>query len=264
MLTNAAVNSTYDVRDYCICSSSELPTTYECPVTVRVKNQGSKPTCVAHAAASLVEYHYKKETNTYKSFSTEFIYGFRDVGYYIGNGMCIRDALKTLQRFGDCFKTDCPGNNDYEKAMNNVSSNIEKYKELAYPYRVSTYYKCNTSEEIKTALVNHGPVLVSMNTYDKAKLVEDIYTYDPNAEHGRHCVMIYGYDERGWLVQNSWGTLWAGDGRFTLPYDYKLNEAWGISDAVTEDITVKKTTPVLNYVYKIFNKIVNFFLKFKK
>lgn len=265
MLTNSAVNSSYDARDYHICAATELPASYKCPVTVRVKNQGSKPTCTAHATASVVEYHYKRQhDNTYKSFSTEFIYGFRDVGYYVGDGMCIRDALKTIQKYGDCFKTDCPGNNDVDKAMNTVSSNIDKYKELAYPNRVSSYYRCKTIDEIKTALVTHGPVLASMNTYNGAKIVDDVYTYDPEADHGRHCVMIYGYDDRGWLVQNSWGDLWAGDGRFTLPYDYNLNEAWGVSDDILEDNVVSKPSKLPAFIYKLFNHIVNWFMSLKK
>ena len=264
MLTTSTVDSGYDLRDYSITCSKELPQVYSCPVTVRVKNQGIQSTCVAHAAASVVEYHYKSAHKIYKSFSTEFIYGFRTFGYYIGDGMRIRDALKTLKNIGDCFKSDCSGNNSYKIAMSRVSSNVDKYKELAYPYRISAYYRCKTTEEIKTALIKHGPVLVSMNTYDGAKLVKDVYTYDSTAKYGRHCVMIYGYDERGWLVQNSWGSLWGGDGRFVLPYKYKLNEAWGISDSITDDINVKRTDSRRDRLYKLFNKVINVLLKFVK
>ena len=87
---NEVVRSTFDARDYTINADTNLPTEYSCPAKVPVKNQGTKPTCVAHAAASLVEYHHKRQNdNNYRAFSTEFIYGTRDIGYYVGDGMMI-------------------------------------------------------------------------------------------------------------------------------------------------------------------------------
>ena len=138
---------------------------------------------------------------------------------------------------------------------------VKHYRELAYPHRISTYYRCYTNDDIKTALVKHGPVLVSMNTYEGAKIVNDTYTYDPRAEFGRHCVLVYGYDERGWLIQNSWGTLYAGDGRFVMPFDCKFNEAWGITDEIISDeVNIKKRNKFTNFIYKVYNKIVNWWL----
>lgn len=257
-----AIKSTFDVRDYTINADQNLPTEFSCPVKVLVKNQGFKPTCVAHAAASVVEYHHKRQNNNrYRAFSTEFIYGTREDGYYVGDGMSIRDALKTLHKYGDPYKTDCPGNNDYEKAMNVVRTNWDAYKEFAYPHRISNYYRCYSNDDIKTALVKHGPVLVSMNTYDNAQIVDDMYVYDETAEHGCHCVMIYGYNERGWLVQNSWGQLYAGDGRFMMPFNYRFNEAWGIADELNEgELNIKKQNAFTNAIYCLYNTVVNWWI----
>lgn len=256
------IKSSFDIRDYTINADTELPHKYTCPHKVPVKNQGSKPTCVAHAAASLVEYHHKRQhENKYRAFSTEFIYGTRDDGYYVGDGMQIRNALTTLQKYGTPYKIECPGNNDFEEAIKNISENVDTYRELAYPHRISTYYRCYSTQDIKTALVKHGPVLVSMNTYQGSKISDDIYTYDSNAEHGRHCVMIYGYDDRGWLIQNSWGTSYAGDGRFVIPYDYKFNEAWGVTDEIKNDeLNIKSRNKIIDIIYKIYNVIVNWWL----
>ena len=261
--TVQVVKSPYDARDYTISADKELPEKYSLPAKVPVKNQGTKPTCVAHALASLVEYHNKVQNdNNYRAFSTEFIYGTRDIGYYVGDGMAIRDALKTIQKYGDPYKTDCPGNNDVAKAMETINAKVDAYRELAYPHRISTYYKVNNEDEIKTALYKHGPVVVSMNTYEGATIENDIYTYDKNAKSGRHCVLLYGWDERGWLVQNSWGTLYAGDGRFVIPYDYKFNEAWGVTDDINSpEVNVKKRNAFTNFIYKVYNAIVNWWLK---
>lgn len=264
---NGVVESSYDARDYKIKADSEFPEEFELPYKVSVKNQGSKPTCVAHALSSLVEYHNLIETGKYRKFSTEFIYGTRDIGYYIGDGMVIRDALKTIQKYGDCYYADCPGNHDTANAMKNINEKVEEYRDLAYPHRIGSYYRVKTPEEIKTALMNHGPVVISMTCKDNAYIADDIYCYPQDAENsGRHCVLVVGWNENGWIIQNSWGALYAGDGYFTLPFDFKINEAWGTTDQKDDCSLLKRKTrnKFMNKVYEIINRIVNWFYNRKK
>lgn len=264
---NGVVESSYDARDYKIKADSEFPEEFELPYKVSVKNQGSKPTCVAHAVSSLIEYHNLIETGKYRKFSTEFIYGTRNIGYYIGDGMVIRDALKTVQKYGDCYYADCPGNHDTADAMNNVNEKVEEYRDLAYPHRIGSYYRVKTPEEIKTALMNHGPVVISMTCKDNAYIADDIYCYPQDAENsGRHCVLVVGWNENGWIIQNSWGALYAGDGYFTLPFDFKINEAWGTTDQKDDCSLLKRKTrnKFMNKIYKIINRIINWFYNRKK
>ncbi len=264
---NGVVESSYDARDYKIKADSEFPEEFELPYKVSVKNQGSKPTCVAHALSSLVEYHNLIETGKYRKFSTEFIYGTRNIGYYIGDGMVIRDALKTIQKYGDCYYADCPGNHDTADAMKNINEKVEEYRDLAYPHRIGSYYRVRTQEEIKTALMNHGPVVISMTCKDNAYIADDTYCYPQDAESsGRHCVLVVGWNENGWIIQNSWGTLYAGDGYFTLPFDFKINEAWGTTDREDDYSLLKRKArnKFMNKIYEIINKIVNWFYNRKK
>lgn len=264
---NGVVESSYDARDYKIKADSEFPEEFELPYKVSVKNQGSKPTCVAHAVSSLIEYHNLIETGKYRKFSTEFIYGTRDIGYYIGDGMVIRDALKTVQKYGDCYYADCPGNHDTADAMNNVNEKVEEYRDLAYPHRIGSYYRVKTPEEMKTALMNHGPVVISMTCKDNAYIADDIYCYPQDAENsGRHCVLVVGWNENGWIIQNSWGALYAGDGYFTLPFDFKINEAWGTTDQKDDCSLLKRKVrnKFMNKVYEIINRIINWFYNRKK
>lgn len=253
----AVVNSTYDVRDYTITAEKQLPRAFRLN-TVPVKNQGSKPTCTAHALSSVVEYHHQRQYGWYARFSTEFIYGWREEGYYVGDGMRIRDALNTLLKYGNVYESDCEGNHDYNEAMAHVGINTERLKKLAHPHRISSYFKIRSADELKTALMKCGVVVVSMNTYDSAKLVNDVYTYDTAKDHGRHCVFIYGWDERGWLVQNSWGYQYGGDGRFVIPFGFKFNEMWGVTDGIVDVGIVKpKRNRVLDVLYSLFNKLIN-------
>lgn len=251
----SAIKSPYDIRDYTITADKEFPESFSLD-TVPVKNQWSKPTCTAHALASVVEYHHQRQHGEYARFSTEFLYGLREKGYYIGHGMSIRDGLKTLLNYGDVFEYDCEGNHDYEKAMNAVSKDIDRLKELAYPHRISAYFKINNADELKTALMKHGVAIASMKVYDEYKLKDDVYTYDTNNDYGTHCVFIYGWNKQGWLVQNSWGYLWGGDGRFVIPYDFGFTEMWGITDNIT-DIVKPKRNKFIDMIYSLINKLIN-------
>lgn len=257
ILTKAVQKSAYDLRDYTIKAGTDFPKKYTCPVEIPVKNQLTKPTCTAHALASLVEYHNKRQHKAYRKFSTEFIYGYRPEGYYIGDGMCIKDGLNTLLKYGDVYYTELAGNSNFARAQMKVVEKYDALIERAHPHRITAYYKLNTADEIKTALMRDGVVVAAMNTYKGAKLVNNVYTYDKDAEHGNHCILIIGWDKNGWLVQNSWGYLYGDGGRFHLPFDFKLNEAWGVTDDIT-DITTPKRNIWLDVLYMVLNAVINF------
>ena len=102
---NEVIASPFDARDYHIAvASTDFPEEYHCPIFVPVKNQGSYPTCTAHACSVVMEYHHLRQTDEFEKFSTEFIYGLREPGYYVGDGMVIRDALKTMLHYGDPYE----------------------------------------------------------------------------------------------------------------------------------------------------------------
>ena len=172
-----ALKSPFDARDYKLVAAATetFPDTFELP-KVTVKNQGSVGSCVAHAASSVVEYHHKRQHNEKKVFSTEFIYGLRDIGYYIGEGMYPRNALNTLRKYGDVPLADLKGNNTCPKAMENVNAKLDELKDKAYPHRVSSYFRIYDENAVKSALINHGYVLVSMHWHKDAQIVDGVYT----------------------------------------------------------------------------------------
>ena len=59
-----AVPSPKDIRDYRLKFNTweEMPDTYYVVDKAMVKNQGEKPTCVAHALSEIIEYNYKNRT----------------------------------------------------------------------------------------------------------------------------------------------------------------------------------------------------------
>ena len=254
-----ALKSSFDARDYqLVASTKNFPESFLLP-KVPVKNQGQVNSCVAHAISTIVEYHHMRQHNEKVSFSTEFIYGFRDIGYYVGKGMSIRNALRTLQKYGDVTTSILPGNNEYQLAIENVNKNLEYYKDEAYNHRITSYFRINDNNAVKTALMDHGYVVVSMKWHKNASLVDDIYNAGGSEVLGNHAVVICGWNKDGWIVQNSWGDLWGKAGRFIVPFDFKFNEMWGITDNITSNIKRPKTGKVWEFVYKIWNAIVNKF-----
>lgn len=259
-----SVFSPYDVRDYAISKTidaSKLPEHFELPMPA-VKNQRTTNSCVAHACALLVEYHNGRQQDNKDEFSTQFIYGYRPNGYYVGEGMYIRDALNTIRKQGDCKREIMPGNAEYKEAMVSVEKKLDAALDYAYPNRVSTYIKLSTNNDIKTALMDFGPVVVSMPWGSAMTLDSDHVIHNTlNDVDGYHCVIIYGWNEKGWLMQNSWGTTWGDKGRCIVPFDFTFKEAWGVSDEIIND-NVKR--PITNFFIKLFYKLINAIRRWKE
>ena len=260
-----AIYSNFDIRDYKIKTVTNIPETYIIDPQPEIKNQGLKSTCVPHALSSIFEFHYSKQHTNKVRFSTEFLYGYRLDSYYQKEGMRLRDALNTALTVGDVPEDVCPGNNSLSKAKKNVTSNIDSLVQAASKHKISAYFRCRSNDEIKSAIITTGPVITIMSLYKGATLSQDIYKWDKSSSiTGQHCILIIGWNKDGWIIQNSWGRLYGGDGRFILPYAFPLGEKWGTIDDYVEEIIVTK--PRINSKIAILiNATINFLLKiFKK
>ena len=264
---NGCVKSKVDVRDYTICGASRhdvFPDEYVLDL-VKVKNQGGTCSCVAHACSEVMEYHNQKETREYTELSTQFIYGYRPLGYYQGKGMSIRDALKTMHKYGDPTSVVMPGNNEIDDAKKIVTANWnDELLDKAYPFHITSYFKILNAQDLMHALMTYGPVIANMNWHNHSYLDNNnIYRYDDKDFCGCHAVMIYGWNEHGWLVQNSWGSSWGDHGRFVIDYEFDFNELWGVTDtyiANDEELDRPYRTVFGSLLAKVFNAVSNFIL----
>lgn len=105
-----------------------------------------------------------------------------------------------------------------------------------------TGYVRNRPAAIKNALANYGPLTVAMSM--SGTFAGDIYTcgsYSPV----NHAVSIVGYSDAGgyWIVRNSWGDTWNGDGYFKVGYGkcgieqyvyYSIADSYTISGQVRD------------------------------
>lgn len=253
-----------DLRDYEVRAGITDNINFELNNLPDVKNQRSVNSCAAHSSSSILEWFNHKETNEYRELSTGFIYGMQGVEFNrLEEGMYLRDVCKIIQKYGDCLSDTIPFNIEMPECYNRLKDNLndDVYNE-ALICRIDSYAKCKTDEAVKYALMKYSPILMSVKWYDKYKLEDgNTICFDTTSDNGYHAVMVYGFNEKGWLCQNSWGRLWGDGGRFILPYKYGFREAWSFVDAKNNDIYKPKRNSILDIIYKIFNSIINLFKK---
>lgn len=252
-----------DLRDYKVSATDVEATSFNLGNLPPVKNQGSVSSCAAHSSSSVLEWFNTKETGEYRELSTGFIYAMQGVEFgRMDSGMYLRDVCKIIQRYGDCLKETIPYNVEmpgcYERLVKDLNDDV--YDEAAI-CRVDSYAKCTSEKDVKYAIMKYGPVLMSVKWYKKYSVKNGVLTFDTNAKNGYHAIMVYGFDERGWLCQNSWGRLWGDKGRFVLPYEYGFREAWSFVDAKNSDIHKPRRSTLFDFFYRVFNFFANLIKK---
>jgi hypothetical protein len=218
-----------------------------------IRDQGPYGMCVAYALTTLMEYLQHRESLTHSEtvvpesgYSQGWIYGNRLASDYQGEGMDTREALATLVRDGVPFKTDLPYVGEYPNCSKVVGlTKISLWQKARYNCP-KTYSAIAWAypEEVKAALVQFGALAVTIAIY------EPFMAYGSPAETsfdsmspflnptgtilGYHEMVMIGYNERGVIVQNSWGTGWgAGPGRgyVLIPWNSNIvQEVWALTD----------------------------------
>lgn len=253
-----AIFSGVDVRDYqmiCAVSNTVFPEEFELS-TIRVKNQGNVGSCVGHALSSIIEYYNATQHGDISEMSVGYIYGNRSNSEHKDPGMIIRDALDVVVKFGDVPYEDFPFNVETPKAISLYEQFAEDLYEIGRPNRISKYCRVNTVAAAKLALMSGVPLLMAMNWYDDMDVDENgVLSTKHEGYAGGHCMFIYGWNEKGWKIQNSWGVKWGINGKFVLPYEMGMAECWAVTDDIVDGTYIKK--PFRSKIGKKFAKIMN-------
>lgn len=265
-----AIFSGTDVRDYkavYTASAAEFPKEFELK-TVRIKNQEATGSCVAHSLSSIIEYYNNVQNGDATEMSVGYIYGNRSTSEHKGSGMIMRDALEVARKYGDVSKDDFQeglamfdiDNLEVPAAITLYEMKKDRLFGKGYPHRITQYCRVDSVNAIKASLYAGNPVLIAMEWYDDMNVVDGVITTNYIGYAGGHCMFIYGWDERGWKVQNSWGEDWGVNGTMVLPYSMKIEECWTLMDDVIEGITIMKpfSSKIGKLVAKSINKICNF------
>ena len=264
-LAFGALPSVPDMRDYVATTSKEtFPDTFELAGMPEVKSQGAVGSCVAHSLATATEYFNEKETGKFTKMSTGYIYGNRLLSTHKGSGMYTRDAIKTLAKFGNVPNNYFPHNVEVPYAIEMFEGSYESLVEVGVNYKIESYFRLKDTESIKAHLMDGNPVIFAMKWFDDIKIVDGVMVTEEkkSAKTGGHCMVIYGWNETGWLVQNSWGKTWGKNGTFILPYNVSTKEVWGIKDAKSDTtLTIEPPfkTKFGETCAKVLHKVISWF-----
>lgn len=253
-----AIFSNIDVRDYrmvCLNNNVEFPKEFELK-TVRVKDQGNIGRCVATALSSIVEYYNWSQNGDISEMSPGYIYGNRENSEHKGPGMIMRDALDVVSKYGDVSVYDFPYDIEAPEIIDIYKHKGMSLQESGRLHRISEYCRINTVVAAKTALVSGVPLLMAMEWFDDMD-VDDVGVLHTNyaGYAGGHCMFIYGWNEHGWKVQNSWSENWGVNGCFILPYEMGMAECWAVMDNIVEGVQIRK--PFKSKSGRMFARIAN-------
>lgn len=160
-----------------------------------VMNQGSSPICAAISIASIMEWQDMARTGdkrgkTYDAFQ---IYKLREDPKM--EGMVPRDALTKVKSIRV--------NSDHIKG----------------------FYFVGNIELAKASIMTNGPMMLCTRAYDN-----DEFWKPSGTMLGGHATILVGWEEDGFILQNSWGREYANSGRIKFPFEdwkYAL-EGWTI------------------------------------
>ena len=257
-----------DVRDYRleVEEGMEFPEEFELKM-IRVKSQGAVSSCVSFAISSVIEYHNNRQNNDPVEMSAGWIYGNRrDQITNQGKGMYTRNTLESVRKYGDVPYELFPYNIEAPTIIDMFERSFDNLAPKAAYSRFSAYYRVKTESEIKKSLMTDGPVVFAIKWYKDIKVVDNILTSSQKGEGGGHCMVIYGWNKKGWKILNSWGS-WNRTGTAILPYDFVIKEAYGVTDDILdkrEDIIKPYNSTFKKFIAKIINFILNLKNLFKK
>ena len=165
-------------------------------------------------------------------------------------GSSCRGALKGWHKHGICsaelwpYPLDEKGNGVFERPA-------AGWDEDATTRALGVYYRVDKKSvvDMQAAIYEIGAIYVSADVHDgwtlDASAMPASHDKLPRIERqaektGGHAFALVGYNERGFVVQNSWGTDWGASGFAVLSYeDWVTNgtDAWAVALGVPQDLS---------------------------
>ena len=267
IIMDGCLISPFDGRDYDFrCATGiksakdqEYPTEFMISNTSKVYSQGSTSMCVAFSLAEIKESQELLDQQQRIRFSPGFIYANRDE---TKEGMYIREGLKNLKADGVVTYDDFPVKGTCSHCQKKLAEckNLQEMFANAKGWRIGSYYRVYTLEEIKYTLMNIGPIIISVPCYTgwnyfSGKIVQ------AGKLRGYHAMVIVGWKNNDEIiVQNSWGTAWGNKGLGTFKWDeYPVVEAWAVTD-YEYDQNVKRK-PWYYRIFLFFKNLIKFAIK---
>ena len=179
-----------------------LPNKYSYrPFLSPVTNQGTNPYCIPHSIATWLNWRQNVKTGSKvdNHIRYEDIYKSKKIA---GEGMTYQEAFDFLKKKG--VKSD---------------KGIMKVSAAGIVPSIAV---------LKQALIANGPCFGALPVYDSES---DTFWKKTNTKpEGWHSITIVGWDDKGFIIRNSWGVSFADRGYITVPYEdaTMFREIWTI------------------------------------
>lgn len=116
----------------------------------------------------------------------------------------MREALKTVKNLGAVKNKDFNVNVEMQEAKSKVDEKLFMLEALADNYKITSYARLNSADEIKTWMILHNtPVPICILVKDM-KLDKNNIIQIPETTVGGHAILITGWNSSGFVIQNSW------------------------------------------------------------
>ena len=180
------------------------------PLLGAVRDQGARPTCLAHASTTAHEHARGSKA----ALSPEYLHYFAAAYDSSPEGVDFPNVSRALLDPGQPAETFCPYHHNEPPPAWAPHTNVPLYR------RRSTSPK-QSPDEVKVLLDNgHVPVL-GISTTDAFYAPAPPWVISPTGPvRGLHAVVAVGigttYTTRRFLIRNSWGAAWADAGHAWL------------------------------------------------
>ena len=219
-------NRDFEAKDF-LDFNTEIPKEYTAPKT-KVRCQWLSSQCVCYAVTQAMSQQEQLKFGSYNLYSPGLLYANRESDDYQGEGWFIRKALKQLHKYGTCNESDFPYPESYKKERDKFLSDKENLLKKAENHKIKAYYRCYSEDEIKRCIMQKGCVITQSRINKRFFLTSNITKDTVKTFRGRHVYIIIGWDEQGWIIQDSYSILRPFLGRPHISYDFPLEEYWGI------------------------------------
>ncbi len=225
-----------------------------------ILDQGSEGACTGFGLASVVNFLLFRRTpdNTFQQVSPRMLYELaRRYDEWQGedyDGSSCRGALKGWHKHGVC--SDEHWRYRTRDGRVQLLKPAKGWEKDAVTRPLGVYYRIDRRcvVDMQAAIQQIGAIFVSASVHDgwdrvplrkPPKTHAGIPTIPPAddiAETGGHAFAMVGYNERGFIVQNSWGSEWGAGGFAVMPYNDWVSlgtDAWaaalGVPQVMTEE-----------------------------
>ncbi len=185
-------------------------------------NQGRQGSCTAWATAYALKSAQEKmergwDYSAKTSFSPAYIYNQINEGQ--DGGSRISEAMQMITQQGVCSLEDMPYD---EKDYLTKPNDGQVY--AASPYKAKEWFSLSGVDQIKSAIVKYGGVVVGISVYsdfDKLDEKNPIYDVQSGKKRGGHAICLVGFDDKksAFKLINSWGDDWGLEGFGWVSYE---------------------------------------------